>query len=370
MNNSIKYFAILIIAAMIASCGKTKEAGKVEHPIINETDLLHNFVDKSGNIINSEEAPFLISADDVFSNLGRYLVLDIRDTAEYEDGHIDGALLVAPKSLIDFLDKTVNASVYEKIVITCHTGQTASYFSTLLHLIGYNNVYALKFGMSGWSKKIVPNKILDNLSNKYAGILSKDSVLAKKQYDFPEIKSGENGAYSIMISRVKAVADEGFAKAKINIDTLMKDPNKYFIINYWELNQYNKGHLPGAVQFEPKKSLARNEKLKYLPTDKSIVVYCLSGQTSASVVAYLRVLGYNAYTLSFGSNSFMHDFVSSFNDKAFNPSRDIADYPLVNGKNPSLQSNATTKSSEPAKTEKVPAVVPVKKKQKSSGGGC
>jgi hypothetical protein len=108
--------------------------------------------------------------------------------------------------------------------------------------------------------------------------------------------------------------------------------------------------------------------LKYLPTDKTIVVYCLSGQTSASVVAYLRVLGYNAQSLSFGSNGFMHDIAKSFNDKAFNPARDIADFELVEGINPGLQT-APTISNTGQTTEKESKAPVIKKKQKAGGGG-
>lgn len=354
----------------MASCGKSKEIAKENPSNINESSVLLDFIKKSGDIINSEQDPFLVPADEVYSGLGNFLVIDIRDTSEYEEGHIDGAVHVAPGSLIDYLDKTANTSAYNKVVIACHSGQTASYYTTLLRLIGHNNVYVLKFGMAGWSRKITPNKLVNNLSNKYAGILSKETVSSTQQYDFPVIKTGESGGYAIMLARVKSIADEGFAKVKINIDTLMQNPDKYFIINYWTLEQYNRGHIPGTVQFEPKEAFAIDAKLKNLPTDKPIVVYCLSGQTSASVVGWLRVLGYDAYSLSFGANAFMHDFVQSYSDKAFNPSRDIADYPLVKGKNPSLQSAPVISNSSSAKEDKAPVVVPVKKKQKASGGGC
>jgi len=370
MKNFINYITIISFLAIIASCGKGKEMVKQDPSNINETSSLYDFIKKSGDIINSDGAPFLVPADEVNSAAGSYLVIDIRDTAEYEEGHIDGAVLVAPSSLIEYLDKTANTSAHEKVVIACHTGQTASYYTTLLRLIGHNNVYALKFGMSGWSKKIVPNKIVNSISNKYAGILSKEQVKSTKEYTFPEIKTGEKGAYAIMYARANEIANEGFSKVKINIDTLMQNPDKYFIINYWSLDQYSKGHLPGAVQFEPKKSFAKDSLLKYLPTDKPIVVYCLSGQTSASVVAYLRVLGYNARTLSLGANAFMHDFVKSYSDKVFNPSRDVADYPLVEGPNPSLFTTPVANANQDIKSDKAPAVAPVKKKQKSSGGGC
>jgi rhodanese-related sulfurtransferase len=42
--------------------------------------------------------------------------------------------------------------------------------------------------------------------------------------------------------------------------------------------------------------------LKTLPTDKTIVVYCYTGQTSANLAAYLRLVGYDAKSLKFGTN--------------------------------------------------------------------
>ena len=39
-----------------------------------------------------------------------------------------------------------------------------------------------------------------------------------------------------------------------------------------------------------------------LDPSKKIVTYCYTGQTSAVITAYLRVLGYEAYSLKFGLN--------------------------------------------------------------------
>ena len=37
------------------------------------------------------------------------------------------------------------------------------------------------------------------------------------------------------------------------------------------------------------------------------MVYCYTGQNSAPVAAYLRILGYNAKSLKFGANGMIYD---------------------------------------------------------------
>ena len=47
--------------------------------------------------------------------------------------------------------------------------------------------------------------------------------------------------------------------------------------------------------------------LTTLPTDKSIAVYCYTGQTSAFLTAYLRLLGYDAKSVLYGTNAMIYD---------------------------------------------------------------
>ncbi len=93
---------------------------------------------------------------------------------------------------------------------------------------------------------------------------------------------------------------------------------------------YNVGHIPGAVQYTPSASLSYAQELKTLPTDKTVVVYCYTGQTSAFVAAYLKVIGYDAKTLLFGANGMMYDtMVSAGGMTVFNADTEVYDYTLV-----------------------------------------
>ena len=61
------------------------------------------------------------------------------------------------------------------------------------------------------------------------------------------------------------------------------------------------------MQYTPKQSMAYGVDLTTLPTDKTLAVYCWTGQTSAFLTAYLRILGYDAKSLLFGANGMIYD---------------------------------------------------------------
>lgn len=375
MKPIYNYFALVVLPVLfLLACNSNHTSDKkkitVEAPeSVDETALLYHFIEKSGDIINSEAIPAIVSAENVFNNLQAYLVLDIRGKEAYTDGHIDGAIQVAAKDLFDYLKSEISPANYEKIILACYSGQTAAYYASLLRLAGYGNVFSLKYGMAGWSKKITPNKWASAISGKYAGIIETKGNSKGKKGEVPSIHTGETGGFSIMYARAGKIADEGFKTALIKVDTVMQSPDNYYIVNYWPIDKYVLGHLPGAIQYQPKKTLTRDKSLTNLPIKKPIVVYCYTGQHSAFVAAYLRVLGYDAHSLAYGANSFMHNKMLAEIGHAFDPAKDIKDYPLVAGEKPSLKSTVANKSNE---IDAKPVSTPPKKKKKMAEeeGGC
>lgn len=338
MKNIQLYLSILIISSSLVfvSCSTDSVAGKkkiVVEPAkdINESELLTDFINKSGDFINTKKMPPIIKAEDVYDNLGRYLVIDIRNHDDYMDGHIDGAVNVTAKELLNYMYSIANPGNYERVVITGYSGQTAAYYTSLLHLLGYGNVYSLKWGMSSWSKEISPNKWSANISNKYAGSLETTANLQGEKVSLPILNTGKTTGYGILKARVNKVAEDGFKKGYIKIDKFLEEQDKYYIISYWPATVYGHGHLTGSINYLPKESLAIDKSLATLPTDKPIVVQCYSGHHSAFVAAYLRVLGYDAYTLLYGTNSFMNGKMRTGIGHAFDPLKEINDYPLVVG---------------------------------------
>ena len=61
---------------------------------------------------------------------------------------------------------------------------------------------------------------------------------------------------------------------------------------------YAKGHIAGAINIPFGKGM--QDSFSKIPTDKPVIVYCYTGQTSSQTMAVLRMLGFDAYSLSGG----------------------------------------------------------------------
>ena len=364
---------IFLTTIVFTSCERYYNPGLnikvVKEDSINtpEIDVLLKYLNNSGDYINSKGVPNMVSAGNVYDNLDKYYVIDIRSHEEYVAGHINGAVNVKANEIIDYLDKNVSPVVYDKVVIACHTGQSASYVTSVLRLIGYNNVYAMKYGMSSW------NRTLDHwskgVSNKYANSLETKYNTKSKEMPYPVIKTGKHCGAEILEARAKTVLNTPFGKLKINADRAFSDTS-FYIINYWPKEKYIKGHIPGATQYSPKHDLNDTTFLKTLPTDKKILVYCFTGQNAAFTIAYLRLLGYNAFTLGFGANSFMHDvLVSREHWHGFKAADKLNDFPLIPGEEPT-DKKVNVGGVKHDAASSAPKKKIVRRKKKEVEGGC
>ncbi|MBI2955421.1 MAG: rhodanese-like domain-containing protein [Chloroflexi bacterium] len=82
--------------------------------------------------------------------------------------------------------------------------------------------------------------------------------------------------------------------------------NDPFIVEVRAAADYEKGHIPGAINI-PWREIAKKENLAKLPKDKPIVVYCYTGQTGSQVTAILNTLGYDVKNLRYGMASWTKD---------------------------------------------------------------
>lgn len=228
-------------------------------------------------------------------------IIDWRSAADYDARHIKGAENLALGDLVARVDDGT-IPMDKTVVNVCYSGQSASVATATLNLLGYD-AQNLKFGMCGVTDDtdLVPKSDMWNTqieSDEYTLVYNGPGE-PTTTYDFPDPDTGEETAEDIIKANFSKVL-EGWGKSSSDV---IANKESYHIVNYWGEADYNDiGHIETAFQYTPKLSLKSDELLNTLPTDKPVIIYCWTGQTSAQVIAYLRVLGYDAYSMLYGVN--------------------------------------------------------------------
>ncbi len=311
---SYYFISLFIVTSLLfVSCKQNKktsdkDAATVEKVAVDEFKLLTTYLEANGNFINSKTVPAMIKTKEVFENMNneKYKIIDTRTTKLYNEGHIINAVNVPIKNMLNYFEGDIDPASYEKIVLVCKSGQSASYATGIMRLMGYDNVYAMKSGMSSWDKKFAKDYWLKNISNDYADKLEIVANDKPAKGNHPILKTGKTKGEDILRERAQNALNTSYKSLLVKAPALFENPANYYIVNYWPETKYNAGHIPSAIQYTPKNSLNTSVDLYTLPTDKEIVIYCYTGQHAGFVTAYLHMLGYNAKALSYGANSFMN----------------------------------------------------------------
>ena len=313
MKNLFKLlFATVIFAALFTTACK-KDDPKDKPPVEEnknfatlKTYMTANHLDLT-DVIGTGNNKFIVKAEAVHTantdadNANDFYIIDLRSAADYTTGHIENSV---NSTLVDVITK---ATGHNKIAVLCYTGQTACYAVTALRLSGFSTAKAIMWGMSGWSGENGTDKWTPNVGD--AGTNSSNWAAAPgdlatiTNFGDPVITTTATDGAGILQERVAKLLADGF-KAVGNADVLAS-PSDYFINNFWaEGDVEHYGHIKTAFRIKPL-SLAGNQYQNY-DTDKKVVTYCWTGQTSAIVTSYMRVIGYNAFSLKFGANSMIH----------------------------------------------------------------
>lgn len=297
----LKYLLFVLPFLFLSACSDDDDV--VQPPAINEAELaVMNLEGTDGGYLN-KDCPSIVSAQQVYEDINgakKFYIIDVRAAADFAKGRVPTAKNVAIPDILTHM-KTVNVSAYDRIVIVCYSGQSAAFSVAILRMAGYSNVSSMKYGMSSWHSDF--DKVTPNLNSQYVSQFVKTETPKGAAGNLPTINTGKTTGKDIVQAQVEKVLADGWSKASITAVDVFLDPSRYYIVNYWPKDQYdNVGHIPGSIQYTPKNDLKLSTFLKTLPTNKTIVVYCYTGQTSANVATILRVMGYDAKSLSFGTN--------------------------------------------------------------------
>ena len=279
------------------------------------------YLETQGDFINSPLMPSLITATELFNNPDNKIIIDIRSISNFNVGYIQNALNIKPADIINFIKTTEPNNT---IVLVSLTGQSASYYTGLLRLNGYTNVFALKYGMSSWNIDFaVPWKINNQRTTFFT-----NKVFNKPPFStLPEINfaSTEGNIKEKINRRIQGLMNNTFSEndivdVSITVSNLIDiyspsrgDYLNTFVVCYAQnLDEYivgsssisNPGHLPTAVYYQANNfgasDLRSTAFLQTIPNNKDIVVYSRIGHSSAFITAYLNLLGYRAKSLLFG----------------------------------------------------------------------
>jgi rhodanese-related sulfurtransferase len=287
---------MLVPAFVITSCKKDDD----DQPFNAQKALADYLVDQNMDLNKILEGFVMMPPDD--GNVSDYYLIDIRDAADFSQGYIAGAKNVTWDNLL-----AEAAQADKPILVICYSGQNATYVTTLLRLAGYPGTKALKWGMSSWHSDFANaakgwNGKGDNIAEGHSNWTT-DPAPTNLTYDSPSFSSTSTDPADILVSRIAEVIAGGFKSA--TPDDVLNNPGTFFINNYFSEADYLAfGHIDGAYRIQP--MLVGEGQMNFNDPSKKVVTYCYTGQTSAAITAYQRVLGYDAYSMVFGMNKLYH----------------------------------------------------------------
>ena len=307
---NLLFIMLLVPTLVLVSCSKDDDDDGGNQPQAQQGyPILTDYLVSNNMDINDVIDGWIITAGDLTAkSIDDYYIIDIRTEEDFNAGRIPGA---HHGSLGTILDDAANAD--KPIVVACYSGQTAGHAVMALRLSGYADAKVLKWGMCSWNEFFHgygttswPSKIGD-AADDFPGSwqLPMDVTPSVDQGAYPEWTTTNTGGAEVLAERVAAMLAHGFGdNTKSNADVLENYSN-YFVNNYWaEEDTEHYGNITTAYRINP--LTIDGGELMYLDPSKPVVTYCWTGQTSSMMTAYLYILGYDAYTLTYGANGMIY----------------------------------------------------------------
>lgn len=72
--------------------------------------------------------------------MSNYVVIDVREPAEFNEGHVGGAMNIPPSALLAGAKELANISKHAKIIVYCKSGSRSNVATHILHELGYTDI--------------------------------------------------------------------------------------------------------------------------------------------------------------------------------------------------------------------------------------
>ncbi|MEG0753468.1 MAG: rhodanese-like domain-containing protein [Angelakisella sp.] len=303
-----KILSLLLVATMIcslmAACGAPAASASSEAPAASAapapapseppaapaapaTDVVAEAA--NGYFANFPDDKHMIGVPDLFKKIDageELIILDVRQPADYEKGHLKGAYNVP-------LGPTVASSLElipndVPLYVNCYTGQTSSQVVALLNMAG-------KFATNiqgGFNNGISTTEGFAKYVDTTAAVLPTESYPVDEA-----IKTAVTKYFADMEASAGTFKYFNFPAASLK-ELVVAESEDYTILSIRKAEDFATGHIANALNIPFGKGM--QERFTEIPKDKPVVVYCYSGQTSSQTTAVLRMLGYEAYSLAGG----------------------------------------------------------------------
>lgn len=279
------FIALTLIFGM-AACGQSTAVAPPQTTTsveLNETSLedvvAGYFANMPSDIYKIDQGPFLemvAEGQDMF-------ILDIRQADAYAQGHVLGAVNVpwgpAIADNLEFIPQGQPVYVY------CYSGQTAGQAVMTLQAAGID-AKSVNLGF---------NFGISRVDGYQAFIETDEYELGTEVYPIaPEVQSAIDDYYY-------GLSDSPYPNyiiPEIKLRSLIDSDEEVYVLSVRSKAHFDEGHIIGADHIAFGKDM--HLEFSKIPQDKPVYVYCYSGQTAGQVVAGLKLLGYEAYSLNGG----------------------------------------------------------------------
>jgi|GEM_PF-285387 len=247
---SLMILMIVLSVFSVAGCKVAEEINKEEILSTEESEKDPGTeVDVEASDIEEEISVIIsitpVEVYEIITNDEDYIILDVRTQDEYNEGHLDKALLIP----VDYMEKVVDVLPKEKpIIVYCRSGGRSRKAAEILVENGFSKIYDMG-GILGWQEE-----------------------------GFPVII--EEGA----VSAIEFITvDEAYEVFLNNKD--------YIFVDVRTESEYKSSHIEDAINL-PVSEI--EERLDEIPKDKSIIVYCngSSCNRSGQAASILKENGY------------------------------------------------------------------------------
>lgn len=239
---------------------------------------------------NMPDHKYMISSKDLLEKVNAneaMTILDIRSADDYAKGHLKGAVNMPWGTAIAEGLSKIPAD--KPVFLYCYTGQTAGQAVVTYNMAGFD---ARSISL-GWNFGLSKAEGIEALTSTEASVLTAEVT---------EISSEVQEAITAYYEGLGTIADAKYKNYKVSEDDLKamidsKDDSIY-ILSARSAKDYAVGHIDGASNIPFAVGMAT--QFSDLPKDKTIVVYCYTGQTAGQTTAVLRMMGYDAVSLNGG----------------------------------------------------------------------